>query len=664
MFSQPTRIKRLQFFVASLLVGVMMTFSISLSGVNPATAQTQTTQTAPATEAPVPEAAPAVPSSSATETPPVETSPADTSSEQESPVTRDRPAPTAPSTANQQPALPPAAQPANPSLIPKELTDKVADQVGPPPSAVVLQQQSLFEIPVGVGSFSPELRAQIISERLLTFAQTTEMPVSQLEVVDNLAAKTTDVKAGDEVILTVVEADAIAVGKPRVELANDYLSEIVPAVETYRTSYSLQSILLGALYTLLLTVFLIAIFTVINRTVDKQAYKLQNSTILPRGLRLFGTELIPAGMLANFLAELLKVARLIVLALVFAFYLERVLSFFPWTKGISNLVLAYLKIGLLSFGNRFFAYLPNLFFLGMTFVITSYLLKLIQFIFTEIRRGSVKIPGFYPEWSKPTYNLIRFAVIAFAVTIAYPYLPGSNTPAFKSISLFVGVLFSLGSSGAVANFVSGIILTYSRAFDVGDRVQISETTGDVIEKTLLVTRINTIKNVIVTIPNSMVLGSHIINYSGSVRHEGTPPLILNTTITLGYDVPWRLVHKVLIDAALSTEGVLGDPAPFVFQTSLDDFYVSYQINAYTQNPGSMARTYSALYQNLQDKCNEAGIEILSPHYAAARDGNQLTVPPDYVPKDYEAPGFRLSALTNMMSNLPNNNAQARQANDS
>ena len=605
MFRKHLYSKPLQFFIAALLSGILLTLSVQTGSTD--TAHAQDSQP-PATSAPV-----------ETDQPPAQ--PPD-----------------------QSPLRSLFSQQTNPP--PKELPAKVADQVGPPPSAVVLQQQALFEIQSGVGSFSPELRAGVISERLLDFAQDTETPLSELRIVEDASNKTTNIAARDKVILMVLDSDAIAIGKTRTELANDYLETINEAVTEYRKSYSVRNILLGVLYTALLTLLLLVAFTLINRLIAKQNARLQTGENRPRGFRAFGAELVPAARLANFIAEILKAVRLLAFAILFAFYLERVLSFFPWTRGISSVILAYFQIGLLSFGRRFVAYLPNLFFLGMTLLITNYLLKLTRFVFIEIRRGAITIPGFYPEWSKPTYNLIRFAVIAFALTIAYPYLPGSNTPAFRSVSLFVGVLFSLGSSGAVANFVSGIILTYSRAFVVGDRVQISETTGDVIEKTLLVTRINTIKNVIVTIPNSMVLGSHIINYSGSVRDKNTPPLILNTTITLGYDVPWRLVHEVLISAATATAEIIEDPAPFVLQTSLDDFYVSYQINAYTRQPGIMAKTYSALYQNLQDKCNEAGIEILSPHYAAARDGNQLTVPPEYIPKGYEAPSFRLSSLFN------------------
>jgi len=186
-----------------------------------------------------------------------------------------------------------------------------------------------------------------------------------------------------------------------------------------------------------------------------------------------------------------------------------------------------------------------------------------------------------------------------------------------------------------------VVLTYMRPFKVGDRVKIAETTGDITEKTLLVTRIRNTKNVEITIPNSMILGSHIVNFSTSSRGEG---LILHSTVTIGYDVPYKTVHGLLISAALSTQDILKEPTPFVLQTGLEDFYVSYEINAYTFQPNKMARIYSELHANIQDKFNEARVEIMSPHYSAIRDGNQTTVPEDYLPKTYNAPSFRISDL--------------------
>lgn len=255
--------------------------------------------------------------------------------------------------------------------------------------------------------------------------------------------------------------------------------------------------------------------------------------------------------------------------------------------------------------------------------------------------GGITFPGFYHEWADPTYRIVRFLVIAFAAIAIFPYIPGSTSAAFQGVSVFLGVLLSLGSAGAVSNTVAGVIITYMRPFQIGDRVKIADTFGDVMEKTLLVTRVRTIKNVLITIPNSMVLGSHLVNYSSSAKDPG---LILPTSVTIGYDAPWKTVHELLISAARATTHILGKPEPFVLQTSLDDFYVTYELNAYTRQPNLMASIYAELHQNIQNKFNEAGVEIMSPHYAQIRDGNKITIPDQYLPKTYQVPAIRLEGL--------------------
>jgi len=296
----------------------------------------------------------------------------------------------------------------------------------------------------------------------------------------------------------------------------------------------------------------------------------------------------------------------------------------------------YIETPLVKVWHAGVTYLPNIFFILVIVVCTVYLLRFIRFLFSEVERQNISLPGFYPDWAMPSFKITRFLVIAFAVVVAFPYLPGSDSPAFKGVSVFLGVLFSLGSSSAISNVVAGTILTYMRAFTVGDRVKIADTMGDVLEKTLLVTRIRTSKNVDITIPNAMVLGSHIINYSSSAQ------LILNTTVTIGYDVPWRQVHELLIAAARSTERIMDQPAPFVLQTALNDFYVSYELNAYTNDPSAMASIYSELHAQIQDRFNEAGVEIMSPHYSTLRDGNMTTIPSDYLPSDYQPPAHRIN----------------------
>jgi small-conductance mechanosensitive channel len=179
--------------------------------------------------------------------------------------------------------------------------------------------------------------------------------------------------------------------------------------------------------------------------------------------------------------------------------------------------------------------------------------------------------------------------------------------------------------------MGGLSITYMRAFKVGDRVRIGDTVGDVIDKSLLVTHIRTIKNEDITIPNAMIMNTHVVNYSARAKEEG---LILHTSVTIGYDAPWRTVHELLIEAARKTACILLEPKPFVLQTALNDFYVTYELNAYTDEPRQMVNTYSALHRNIQDSFNEAGVEIMSPHYAQLRDGNKTAIPDAYLPPGY------------------------------
>jgi small-conductance mechanosensitive channel len=283
-------------------------------------------------------------------------------------------------------------------------------------------------------------------------------------------------------------------------------------------------------------------------------------------------------------------------------------------------------------------FLPNLFSILVIYFVMKYVIRFVRYIFHEIEAEKLTISGFHADWAMPTYSIVRFLLYAFMFVLIFPYLPGSDSNIFKGVSVFIGILFSLGSSSAIANMVAGLVITYMRPFKIGDRIRIGEVSGDVLEKTLLVTRLRTTKNEVVTIPNSSVLNGNTTNYSSEAAGQG---LIIHTTVTIGYDVPWVDMHNALIEAALRTEKILPEPRPFVLQTGLEDFYVAYQINAYTREAGRQAFVYSQLHQNIQDVCNERGIEILSPHYRAARDGNMTSIPAAYLSKDYKPPVFQV-----------------------
>jgi small-conductance mechanosensitive channel len=323
----------------------------------------------------------------------------------------------------------------------------------------------------------------------------------------------------------------------------------------------------------------------------------------------------------------------------FSLLLSYTLALFPQTSGISSTLMDHLGQSLGAVGKAIADYLPSGGFVLIVCVLTYYILRVLKFLSSAIENSDFGIKGLHPEMVKPTYQLARVIVVLFALVVAFPYLPGGDSEALKGVSIFLGVLLSLGSSSAVSNVLAGLVLTYMRPFHLGDRVKIADTVGDVLEKNLLVTRVRTIKNVEVVIPNSAILSNQILNYSAMSRTHG---LILHTCVTIGYDAPWRTVHELLIRAALNTEGVLSSPAPFVLETSLNDFNISYELNAYTDRANEIQNIYSHLHEAIQDSFNKAGVEIMSPTFYALRDGNTVTTPSDYRPADYEPPSFRVN----------------------
>lgn len=510
---------------------------------------------------------------------------------------------------------------------------------------VTINNRVLFHVQSKILSVTPENRAEIITGRIKKLSKDPLLDINSITVTDT--ETNTDISAGDLIIMTVTEDDAKAAGISRLELADKYAASIKSAIDVQRKEYSIKAVLFGVLFAIISTVVFVLLMVLINKVFIKMYAKLYEwKDIRIHGLKFQRFEIVSSGQVTDALVKTSKLMRAAITILLLYFYIPLVLSFFPWTRKYSSKIFGYIMTPLQTMGMTFVQYLPKLFFLSVIIFLTYYGLKLVRLIFNAIGRSMITIPGFYAEWAEPTYKIVRFMIIAFAAVVAFPYLPGSESPAFKGISVFLGVLFSFGSAGAISNIVAGVILTYMRAFTTGDRVRIADTIGDITEKTLLVTRIRTIKNEDITVPNSMVLGSHIVNYSSSAKKRG---LILHTTVTIGYDAPWKQVQELLIAAARSSEHILKEPAPFVLQTSLDDFYVSYEINAYTNQPNKMALIYASLHQNIQDKFNEAGVEIMSPHYSTLRDGNQTTIPENYLAKDYSPPGFNITGLSGLFN---------------
>ena len=500
--------------------------------------------------------------------------------------------------------------------------DTTAGQRRPAAAPVIFRGDTLFVLHGTLGPFTPEERAHAVERRIRQVADDPLLTADRLVVADTMGA--VDIRLDSLAIMTVTERDAAEAGVSRRTLADEYAVRIQEAVRSRQGAANLNSILVGALLTVLTLAAFVAIIMLLNRGFPLLYRFIQRGRgRWIRSLRIQRLEILPAAQATKSLLFAARVLQIAAFVFVIYVFLPVVFSFFPWTRGLANTIFTWTLTPLAGVWNAFIAYLPNLFAIAVIVVVFYYLLKFIRLLFTGMERGALALPGFHRDWAMPTYKIVRFLVIVFAAVVVFPYLPGSQTPAFRGISIFLGVLVSFGSSSAIANVVAGVVMTYMRPFQLGDRVKIADTVGDIVEKTLLVTRVRTIKNVDVTVPNAMVLSSHIINYSSTAKEGG---VILHTGVTIGYDAPWRKVHDLLISAAEATDGILAKPKPYVLQTALDDFYVRYEINAYTDNPNVMARTYSVLHQNIQDKFNEAGVEIMSPHYRAERDGNEITIP--------------------------------------
>lgn len=512
-------------------------------------------------------------------------------------------------------------------------------QRSPVGAPVVVGIDTLFYLYGSVGSISASDRAALIPGRIQQVAKRVRAGLDTVRVVE--VGGQVGILAGDVILMGVLPDDVEDTTETRMTVATRYAEQIEQAIAggSFRAKLRQAGIgvvlaIAATLLFLLLRFLLIRVLHRIHNWIDL----LRGSSRLPT-LKIQQLEILSADRIADLLGVGLRVVRIAAYLVLIYFYLVVVLGLFPWTHGVSTQILGYVLTPLGVVGRAILGYLPHLFFLIIIGIVTSYLLRGIRAMFNALETGLVELPGFDRDWALPTYKLARFMVMAFALVVMWPYLPGSDSEAFKGVSLFVGLVFSLGSTGAVANLMAGTLLTYTRAFQVGDRIRIGDTTGDVVARTLMVTRVRTITNVEVTIPNNMVMSSAVLNFSTNARRGG---ILLQTTITIGYDVPWRRVQELLLKAASATDGISANPPPFVIQTGLSDYYPEYELNGYITDAQAMRRILSDLNGKIQDAFAEGGVEITSPAFTAIRDGNAITIPAPHTPP--HAPAFRVQAV--------------------
>ena len=489
---------------------------------------------------------------------------------------------------------------------------------------VVVEGDTLFYLYTKRGGYTPLQRAEMIDAAIMQLGKRFTLHPDSVYIESSDIV--TDLMYGNKVIASFTDQDGLWEGRSREQLATDKRKIVVQKLKELKEEHSLWQLGKRILYFVLVLAGQYLLFWLTGwlfRKLKVRIQKLKDTRL--KSISIQNYELLDTQRQVNLLIFLSNLLRYVIMLLQLLITVPLLFAIFPQTKGLAYQIFSYIWNPIKNILVGIVDYIPNLFAILIICFAVKYLVRLVHYLSREVEAGRLKFGGFYPDWAMPTYHIIRFLLYAFMIAMIYPYLPGAKNGVFQGISVFVGLIISLGSSTVIGNVIAGLVITYMRPFKLGDRIQLNDTTGNVIEKTPLVTRIKTPKNEVVTIPNSFIMSSHTVNYSASAREYG---LIIHSEVTIGYDVPWRQVHQLLIEAALNTPGVIDDPRPFVLETSLSDWYPVYQINAYIREADKLAQIYSDLHQNIQDRFNEAGVEIMSPHYMAMRDGNESTIPKD------------------------------------
>lgn len=491
---------------------------------------------------------------------------------------------------------------------------------------LIIEGDTLLTFYAKKGGLSAHDRAENAEQIILKIGKNLSLKADSVYLFDSEFL--TDIMYGDKVIFSVTDQDALWQNASREELAQSYRTIVNDKIQVLKKEHSILQIAKRVALFLLVLVVQYLLFRLTNylfRKLRRQIIWLKQNRL--KSITIRDYEFLDTHRQGRVLIFFNNILRYIVLLIQLMISVPILFAIFPQTEKLAIKLFSYILEPVKMVLKSVIDYIPNLFIILVIYYCIKYIIKGIQYIAVEIESEKLKITGFYPDWAQPTFNIIRFLMYAFMIAMIYPYLPGSKSGVFQGISVFVGLIISLGSSTVIGNIIAGLVITYMRPFKLGDRIKLNETTGNVIEKTPFVTRIRTPKNEVVTIPNSFIMSSHTVNYSASARQYG---LIIHTTVTIGYDAPWRQVHQLLINAARSTEGVMPEPKPFVLETELQDYYPCYQLNAYIKDADKLAQIYSNLHQQIQDTFNEAGVEIMSPHYYAKRDGSASTIPNDYL----------------------------------
>lgn len=474
-------------------------------------------------------------------------------------------------------------------------------------SPVVPFNDTIFYIHDNLGTFTSQQRAQAIEERIEKISESFDYNKDSLILAQNYNGYI-NILYEDEIIMSIDSAQALREGSSMYTLAESYKESIIDAIKKDREDNSLTRLFIQIIA---ITAILVGGYYLIRfiRIIFSRLISYVESQKDVRVKELFG--FIEAEKQISFYISLIKILRIAVILVILYLGLTLIFNLFPATRDISSTLLGNIISPLKSFGKSFISFLPDLIKMIVIIVIFRIIIKLLKTFTEKVADGSIRFKGFYPDWAFTTYYIVRGLLFLLLFILIYNLIPNSDDPVFQGVSVFAGIIFSLGSTTIVNNFISGFVITYMRSFKVGDRIKIGEVVGDVIEKTPLVVRIKTPKNEVITMPNSSVMSAQTINYTNSADQYG---LILYLNVAVDMITPWKHVHDLLLKVAYRTENLSKKQKPFILQDKIQDQVIEYQLNVYVKDANLMSKVYSDLRQNVQDVFEEAGVDLFTPVY--------------------------------------------------
>jgi small-conductance mechanosensitive channel len=520
---------------------------------------------------------------------------------------------------------------ARPPTAPAVPTTSTADLPAPDEAPFMVANRTVTVLRATFLGVPPERRARRAEAALRELRS----HIGEARVTVRIEPQGHALMVNDQLVLLLVDADADRLrGQTLAQASSDARDALQRAIDETREIREMRTLLrhvgVALLATLVTAAIVIGTWWLRNRaTARLAAFVLRGGA----GLTLGGTQILQAdrvGALVGLIVRALSWA--VVLGATYQ-WLGLVLSQFPYTRPFGERLTGFL-IGILErLGEKTLQSLPDLAVAVVIFLIARGVIAMVRPLFVRAAASSHTEGGWLDhDTARPTQRLVTVAVILFALVMAYPYLPGSDSEAFKGMSVLVGLMVTVGGSSLVSQAASGLVIMYSRTLRVGEYVRIADHEGTVMKLGAFTTRVRTGLGEELTLPNALVLGTVTKNYSRAIQGAG---FIVDTVVTIGYDTPWRQVEAMLIEAARRTPGVLADPAPRVFQTGLGDFYPDYRLvcQAIPTDPRPRAELLSMLHARIQDVFNEHGVQIMSPHYLGDPATAKVVPPADW----YRAP---------------------------